>query len=86
MSGGQDQVRIDRNFIWIIYSRKAFDLSPAGFSVHAFNVTFFANFDWRIDKDKDEAIAPNQISGLVTRNSIRTHGGANHGSVMPDDL
>src|SRR5262245_20454757 len=83
---GQNQLRVRRGFIRIIYSRKAFDLASSRFTIHAFKISLLAHLQRRVHEDLDEPIVAHEVSHLAARRAIGTNSGGERHSMVSDDL
>jgi len=83
---GQNQLRVRRWFIRIVYSGEPLDLPSSRFSIHAFKISLLAHFQRRVHEDLDEPVVSHEVAHLVARRAIGTDRGGERHSMVPDDL
>ena len=83
---GQNQLRVRRGFIRIIYSGKPLDLASSRFSVHAFEISLLADFQRRVHEDLDKPVVSHEVAHFTARRAIGTDRGGERHSMVADDL
>src|SRR4030095_2172843 len=77
---------MQRRFVWVVNTGETLYLAATRLGIHPFRVSFFADFQGRVDEYFNEVIFAHHVAHFVSERSIRTYRRAQNDTTVTRDL